>query len=257
MSGPAYINVGNPLPLLYAVVALVEELPDWRVHNRTSQGEENGLAVLYLGDDLPLREFGFVLHVFSDRPSEIQLTCYASRWGEDRNFPSEEEYRAGEAKAWAVVRQAGRQLGLRLRLRHPTVRPHPLRGCLREELQRFTVVATNDWTGERMRRLDPRDESAFHDFIRTAHQYNSVLTPDDVRHHLREAGFADELVTELVHQYEIGRRILGRCIYPWEERRRRKDALNRRQEADARELAEYLARREQGEDRTRTPVTQG
>lgn len=251
MPAPGYISAANPVLVLDAVTAIVGGRQDWRVHNRMPAGEQDGLAVLYLGHDLPLKEFGFVLSVFGDRPNEIQLTVYASPRRKNAHFPTEAEYDAGEEKAWALVRQAGRQVGLRLRLRHPVRRPNPLRGRLRREFERFVAAASNFWTGERRQHLDPRDEVVFHDFIRLAHRYRSVLTSEDVNHHLREAGFEGELVTDLVRQYVTGRRILSRQIYPWEERERRRVTLERRRKADARELAECLARRQEAARHTR------
>ncbi len=240
MASPSYIRVTDPVALLDAAEKLATERDTgWRVHNRVSIGEDQGLAVLFLPQEGPILEPGFLLHHFGDKPGELQLTLSARSWRDGKHFPNEEDYRELENKAWKLIREAGYTLGLRLRLRHPACKPNPLRGNLREVFDRFVLVATNIWTGQLCTYIDSRDEHVWHDFIRLAHAYCSVLSEEDVSYHLWRAGFGEELVKEATHQYVIGRRILSGRLYPWQARKELKDFRKRYHEREEAELAQY------------------
>ena len=217
-----YIKVSDPIALLDRVELLVKESKEWKVYRRKIIGCDQGLAVNFLTCPPPVSDLGFLLFLFSDSPNELQLSIRAVSWGEGRLFPSDEEYQSAEKKAWGLIQLAGKSMGILLRLSRRGAKPNPLRGSLKKAFNSFIHVATDIWTGEKMTYLDIRDEIKWHDFIRLAHQHCSVLTPDDLSYHFRLEGFSDEFINEVISHYIIGRRVLSRRLYPWEERKRLK-----------------------------------
>ncbi len=119
-----YIKIHNPTALLDRVQLLIEQSDKWKVYNRDIDGYDHGMAVIFLNSIFSITDLGFTLYLFRDRPKELQMDISAVSWGEGRHFPTIAEYEYVEKKAWSLIRDAGKSMGLRLRLsRHLTSRP--------------------------------------------------------------------------------------------------------------------------------------
>ncbi len=235
MSWLPYINVNGSDSFFAAMKNAVNESPEWRMREMDDFGAGPCLTADYEGEEFTGDDLGVVFLAHSDTPDRIQMTMHAVRWRDDSSFPRDDEYARAESLAATLIKAAGRELGRGLRLSRPKDPIRPLTGALAKDFQLFCFGATDLWAGKKMLHLHPLEQLKFWRFVRTAHQYTSVLRPSDVRCHLREEGFTSELTDELVAEYEVGRRVLALDLYPWELRSKRKRHLTTRRHEDARE----------------------
>jgi hypothetical protein len=222
MAYPPYFKCGNVEALCEAVRNAVVDSSEWRVRKVGKLSNDRFLTADYTGSGFGHRDLGFVLSFYPNDPGKAYLTMHSNSWN-SQNFSS--QYAAAEELAMPIFRIAGSILGRRLRLVRPKDRINPLRGKIAQSFQSFAVLANKSC-------LHPLDELRFYQFIRCAHKFTSIVTPQDVAFHLREAGFRKDMAARLAHEYELGRRVLAVEIWPWEMRaQQRKERRRIRQEA--------------------------
>jgi len=243
MAWTSFIKTLEPIKLVEALRVCCQESNDWvalRVDRQRERafGVEASFAADYKGSRFTGQELGLCVSVWPDERERARLTMHATRWENDRSFPSDDEYARAEELATPLFARAGKLLGKRLKLmRPPPDRVRPLRGALQVALRRVTAVYQPTSNPDlQTRALHPNDHERFWRFIRVAHQYQSTLRPADVGFHLAAVGFHPELVAELEREYEIGRQVLAVHDRPWELRRLRKEQKRQR---DLQDAAEY------------------
>jgi hypothetical protein len=209
---PPYFKCETVEALLEAVRKSVATSEEWKVREIGKLGGDSFLTVNYTGSRFGDRELGFVLSFYPRDPGKAYLTMHSDSWnrqsGRD-NFWS--QYALAEELAMPVFRAAGRILGRRLRLVRPKDKINPLRGEIAQAFQSFAFLANKSC-------LHPLDKLRFYEFIRCAHKFTSVLTPEDIAVHLRRVEFGEDMIARLADEYEIGRRVLAVEIWPWELR---------------------------------------
>jgi len=242
MDWPPYLNVSDFDAFFAAMRAAVNASSDWTLPKNHALGADRCFTADYVGGAFCGDRLALALCSFDDQPRRIQVTMHAERWANDLSFPSEEEYSLAESLAAPLFEAAGKALHRKIKLLRPKNEPRPLRGALAIAFERFSLSATDVWTSRKVHALHPLDGMRFWGFIRLAHQYSSVLRPEDVRLYLTRAGFDADVAEKLTNEYVIGRRILAMHLYPWQIREERKRARERRRKEDHEEYERVFGR---------------
>ncbi|GJM24822.1 MAG: hypothetical protein DHS20C16_12370 [Phycisphaerae bacterium] len=232
MDWPPHVKVRNVDTFFAALHTAVTKAIDWNSPQTKNVCADRFFAAVYIGHEFIGDDLAVVFRSCHDAPGRIQFTMHAKRWGDQPSLATDKQYSRAERLVDPLFEIVGNILRYKIRILRPKDKRRPLRGSLAQAFEQFSISATNTWTGHKAKALHPLERKKFWHFVRVAHQYSSILRPDDVRFHLRHVGFSTAIANELSEEYATGRRILAMHYFPWNIREEKRKAKKRRQKED-------------------------